>query len=610
MTGLNIFFILKDMLDNVKAKKYQIRLAPESLLGQSQKTGLDYLLRLDPDRLMAPIYKGLGRAAEAKAENYGGWEEDQINGHMLGHYLSAISAFWQATCDSRLKKNLDYVVVELKSLQASNGYIGGISSQYFENCFNGHFSVAKFTLENNWVPWYVQYKIFAGLFDAFWLGENQNAWKVLLAMGHWVCRGIANMSDQDIQRMLFCEHGGMCRVLVDLYQISGEKVFLVTAERFIHHQVMDPLLSGKDELAGNHANTQIPKVMGLAKLYDVTADDKYRRAVEFFIDRVINTRSYVMGGNSRSEHFEEPGCEALSRDTCESCSTHYMLKLVEDVFAWQPREDLAAYYENALLNHILASQEPVNGNKMYFVPTESGHFKVYGTEDNSSWCCIGSGLENPGRYHRFIWTEFENGLYLNLFAASTLMTEDYCVRLLTDFPYSSKVLIKVERMKKEPPFLYIRKPSWSKNPLEVFINGEPCGSVDSGYLKIMRPLKEGDSIDFSLSMELCSYPAKDNPRRFALKYGPIVLAARLGREKMPPSDVVPVHLALMEWENPVIIPRVLADKDKPDSWMSMNDPGALSFRTQPGALENQQCLELLPFYALHHERYMIYFDQA
>ncbi len=577
----------------------------DSLLGISQKTGLEYVLRLDPDRLLAPCYAALGRANEAKGAVYGGWESRQIAGHSLGHYLSALAEFIAATGDGRAREKLIYTVHELATIQRDDGYLGGVPSAPFDAAFGGDFQVDGFSLAGYWVPWYSVHKIYAGLIDAYRQAGLEEALEVVRGMADWAARGLAGMTDDQIQRMLRCEHGGMVAVFADLYEISGEERYLSCAERLVHRAVVDPLMQGLDRLQGLHANTQIPKIIGVAKLHNATGKEEYRRAAETFHKAVTGERSYAIGGNSIGEHFGPLGTEALGTDTCETCNSYNMLALTELLFAWNKDARYADFYEKALYNHILASQEPHNGAKTYFMATNPGHFKVYGTEDNSFWCCTGTGMENPARYNRFIWQSDDEFIYLNLFASSRVVSPSLELEVAGRFPEDGEMTVKVQRVNGSSKRLKIRRPHWLEGKLVARCGNNTWTSGEDGWLLVDTALEAGMVIRFELPFQLRLYRSRDDDHKVAILYGPLVLAARMGREDFPANDIVPDHLSLMNQAG-IVVPAITSESDDPADWLVKEGLGKLDFTTRSGIMSDRSIRILSPYFQLHHERYALY----
>ncbi|SDC62846.1 hypothetical protein SAMN05421734_11424 [Pelagirhabdus alkalitolerans] len=579
------------------------------LFKQSQEIGKRYLLEMDVDRLMAPCYEAAG--LKPRKKRYGGWEEMEIAGHSLGHWLSAASEMYEATGDVELKHNVEYAVDELAYIQSydAEGYVSGFKRDCFDEVFTGDFRVDPFGLGGSWVPWYSIEKIFSGLVSAYRLAHSNHAKKVVYKLADWAEKGLKHLTDDQFQQMLICEHGSMCEVMGSIYEITNEKRFLNLAERFYHHKIMDPLKEGQDQLEGKHANTQIPKVIGALKLYKLTQREDYLKIAEFFWDQVVYKRSYVIGGNSNREHFDPIGTENLGILTNETCNTYNMLKLTSDLFEVTQDSRYFDYYERALYNHILASQEPTSGHKTYFVSTEPGHFKVYGTKDESFWCCTGTGMENPARYTRDIYYKTDSDFYVNLFIKSTIYLEDKQMKWIqeTEFPYENKTKIVAKEATGDRLSLRVRKPDWIKGTCSVTLNGKSIDPpVEKGYFVIDRYWFNDDTLTLSLPMEVMRYVKRDDTTKQAFLYGPIVLAGLLGKEQFPETDIVPDHLQFNH--HPLIeVPNIVTDQSLSD-WLHLVDPDTLTFQTDAVGEPGSQILTMIPFFALHHERYTLYWS--
>ncbi|MCR5724850.1 MAG: glycoside hydrolase family 127 protein [Treponema sp.] len=575
-----------------------------TLFATSQQTGLEYVLDYNPDRMLAPAASALGKKTKAKA--YGGWESRPIQGHMLGHYLSALAGFYAQTGSTEAKEKLDYTVSRIQDMQRPDGYFGGIPSQPFDTvAAGGDFPVERFSLASWWVPWYSVHKIYAGLIDAYVYGKNEAALSIVTRMADWAISRTGGLNDSEMQKMLTCEHGGMCKVFADLYGITGDERYLSEAERWIHREIIEPAMQQKDTLQGYHANTQISKFIGLARLYELTGKSEYRTAAEFFFSTVTERRSYAIGGNSRGEHFGREYDEPLSRDTCETCNTYNMLELAEHIFRWNAGtaagRATADFYEKALYNHILASQDPETGAKTYFVAMQPGFFKVYCTHDNAMWCCTGTGLENPARYNRFIAVDQDDTLYINLFIDSTVTTEDgWVIRIKTAFPYETQATVTVLQEGTRHHKLKVRAPVWS-GPLSA--EAGPDGYADFGNLAL------GKTVTLQLEMQLAVRRAPDESGNFSITCGPLVLAADLGNKDLP-VDIVDDHLVYMNSEKGVTVPPVLLDEQHPERWISEVAGEPLTFRTAESATASGTSYTLRPFFSVHHRYYAVYFTKG
>ena len=265
-------------------------------LKQAQDLDADYLLKLEPDRMLYYLQVRAGLAPKAKA-GYGGWDGEgrQLTGHVVGHYLSAVSYMWAATGDVRFKERADYIVHELKLIQdkQGDGYLGALMANAprptpgpgstapdkrekpqlvdgkvrFEDLAKGVIQSGGFDLNGMWSPWYVQHKIFAGLRDAFRLTGNRTALEVEIKFAAWAEGILDKLTDVQIQKMLNTEFGAMNEVMADLYADTGDARWLTAFEHFEHRAIVEPLARGEDILGGKHGNTQVPKLYGELKYY-------------------------------------------------------------------------------------------------------------------------------------------------------------------------------------------------------------------------------------------------------------------------------------------------------------------------------------------------------
>lgn len=586
----------------------------EGMFRTSQETGKQYILSLEPDRLLAPCREAMGQ--KPKAERYGGWEQREIAGHSLGHWLSAASYMYRADGDDALLKGVRYIVDELAGMQDERGYVGGVKRSVFDALTNGDFSVERFSLNGVWVPWYSVHKLYQGLIDAYVQAGVGEALAVVTGMTDWAVNLLSCLSDEQMKRMMFCEHGGMNDVFAQMYEITGKDAYRNAAIRFTDDSVLEPLGRECDELEGLHANTQLPKIIGAKRI----GTEEYRRAAKFFFDTVTRERSYVIGGNSNCEHFEKPGAETLGVQTCETCNTYNMLKLAAQLFDAEHNSRYMDYYEAALYNHILASQDPDSGMKSYFMATEPGHFKVYCTPYDSFWCCTGTGMENPARYGLHIYYEDEDALYVNLFIPSVLEYRGMKISQTTCFPNAPFSKLTIEEG--EGTFtLKIRVPEWNMGEMAVGMNGKQIqkpaenGHIrlitefeelyrqeEKGYIEIKRHFKKGDTIDIGLHMGVTVRPKKDDPHRVSFFYGPIVLASMLGNQSFPETDIQAEHTALDAYPRIDAAPIITKQKDLL-SLVTLYDWDTLTFSVTSDDGEQQW---MRPYYSIHHQRYNLY----
>jgi uncharacterized protein len=575
-----------------------------------------YLMELDPDRLLHNTRKYAG--LQPKGNLYGGWEARGIAGHTLGHYLTALSQQYAATGDERMRARVIYIVKEMAECQRAygDGYIGAlppIELQTLRGFKDGKVEVdGNFNFKGGaWVPWYTQHKVLAGLKDAWVLAENSQAKEVTLKLADWIDEVTRGLTAEQRQQMLRVEQGGMSETLADIYALTGNQKYLDTARRFYHEAIMTPLLEGRDELAGKHANTQIPKVIGEARLYEVAGDTDGRKIAEFFWDQVVRHHSYVIGGNSENEHFSPPDelAKHLGPATAESCNTYNMLRLTRHLFEWEPKAEYFDYYERGLYNHILGSQEPKRGMFTYFISLKPGHFKTYSTPTDSFWCCVGSGMENHTKYNDSIYFHGTNELYVNLFIPSRLnwQQQGLVLEQRTAYPRSNQVELRFAPKKPVTLTLKLRTPQWATGGLKLWLNGRALrvASTPGSYSEVRRTWKSGDLLRVSIPMTVRTEAMPDDPRKVAFLYGPVVLAGDLG--PTPPSQNA--LYAVDQWDNfqrPVAnVPVIVSSEKDLAGIVKRVSANALTFRTMRAV---QPSVTMRPLNEIFYDYYNVYWD--
>ena len=425
---------------------------------------------------------------QPKGESYPNW--DGLDGHVGGHYLSALAITYASTGNDSCKARLDYMISELKRCQDANGngYVGGVPNgmEMWEKVKNGN----PGAVGERWVPWYNVHKTYAGLRDAWTYAGNATAKQMFLDFCDWGLTIISPLDSTQMEQMLDIEFGGMNEIYADAYMLTGDTKYLDAAKRFSHRVIFDNMAAHIDNLDNKHANTQVPKALGYQRVAELTGDEQYATAAEFFWDTVVHDRSLSFGGNSRREHFpSKDACKEYveEREGPESCNTYNMLKLSEGLFRMEPKAEYADYYERAMFNHILSTQHPVHGGYVYFTPARPRHYRVYSAPNEAMWCCVGTGMENHGKYGEFIYSHENDSLFVNLFVASELDWKENGIRLRqeTSFPCEEQSRLILSMDKPSAFTLKVRHPSWdAADEFSISVNGEniQSNSYPSSYV--------------------------------------------------------------------------------------------------------------------------------
>lgn len=588
----------------VKVNAYAFNLSDVTLLpsvfSQAREADIRYLLKIEPDRLLAQFRAHAGLTP--KALRYGGWESDGLAGHTLGHYLSACAMEYAVSRDDAFLQRVNYIVDELALCQQARktGYIGAIPKEdsAFAEVSKGNIRSRGFDLNGMWSPWYTVHKVMAGLLDAYLYCNNEKALAVEKGICDWTGYLLKDLTDEQIQKMLLCEYGGMNEVLVNTYALTGDRRYLDLSYKFHDRVVLDSLAKGVDILPGRHSNTQIPKVIGTVRRYEVAGNKQDLAIGDFFWKTVVNHHSYAPGGNSNYEYLSAPDKlnDKLTDNTMETCNTYNMLKLTRHLFALQPAAAWMDYYERALYNHILASQHRHTGMMCYFVPLRMGTKKEFSDEFNTFTCCVGSGIENHVKYGESIYFKGADGsLYVNLFLPSVLNWKEKGLRvtLQGNIPQDKQVTLTLETAKPQSFTLRLRKPAWVHGDVVVMVNGKtvkaPVGA--DGYIAISRTWKKQDEVTLSLPATLQAVSMPDNASRKAYLYGPVLLAGNLGYTEPDPMEGIPV----------------LVTDQQAASELFQRLPGdSLIFKTNRVGYPADVTLK--PFYAMDDEYYTVYWD--
>jgi len=567
-----------------------------------------YLLSLDQDRLLHNFRVTAG--LPSTAEPLGGWEapDVELRGHAVGHYLSALSIMYASTGDERFKQRADSLVAEFAKIQAAEsakfhpGYLSAFPEELIDRVE---------TRQRVWAPYYTLHKIMAGLIDAYQLTGSAQALDVVKKQADWVVWRNGRLTDEQRQAMLQTEQGGIVESLANLYAITGDARYLTAATWLEHHRIIDPLANHVDPLDNIHANTQIPKIIGAAREYELTGDSKYHEIATFFWDRVVHHRSFVFGGNSDGEAFfpESETSHHLGAEGPETCNTYNMLKLTRHVFAWSPSAETMDFYERALTNHILGSQDPKTGMVIYYCPLKPGAFKTFSTPTESFWCCVGTGMENHAKYNDTIYFHDASSLYVNLFIPSELTWKEkgIKVRQQTRYPEADSGTLTVTASAPTKVAVKIRYPGWATSGMTLTVGGRPVPVTErpGSYVTIDREWRTGDVISWQLPMSLHMEALPDDAHIQALMYGPVVLAGDLGTSGLEGVKRYGPSAPPLGRVSSIDVPTFVANSPA-DVLAHVRPVASTPLTFQTSGLGKPNDVTLIPLYRTFEPRYTVY----
>ncbi|WP_205324720.1 beta-L-arabinofuranosidase domain-containing protein [Glycomyces sp. YM15] len=586
----------------------------EGPFSRAVRTDLGYVLSWEPDRLLAPFLREAG--LEPRAENYGSWESTVLAGHIGGHCLSALTLLAAATGEAEPRRRLDYMVAELARAQnhCGTGYLGGVTggAALFEDLRGGGVEAAR-ELGRHWAPWYSVHKTFAGLIDAHRLLGHEQALEVVVRLADWWLDIAERIADEAFEAMLDTEFGGMNEAFADLAAITGRRAHADMAVRFSHRAILDPLLKGRDELTGQHANTQIPKAVGYAAAAAVRGDEDLLAAAQCFWRAVVEHRTVANGGNSVREHFHaRDDFSAMIEDRTgpETCNTYNMLKLTKALAETAFDPSHLDYAERAIYNHQLASQHPEHGGLVYHTPMRPRHYRVYSRPEHTMWCCVGTGIEMQAKYGEFVFGEYDGALAVNLYAPAVLDATELGgrFRLETGFPADEHVSLTFDIDGPRTFSLRLRLPAGCDGPVDLAVNGRPVAAEPvPGAVVVEREWRPGDTVTFLLPLRSRAERLPDGSPWQAYFAGPVLLASREGKTHLAGLRADDVdwaqiaHGALLGFADLPII----ADADAADV-LEREAPLRYRLRFADPAGE----AELVPFSEVHDSRYTLYWPIA
>lgn len=628
-----------------------------TLLDGPMKTAMDLniqmLLQYDVDRLLTPYVRQSGLADTQDAtspyyqwltkhpnfKNWGGDAGFDLSGHVGGHYLSALALAYAACHDAQmqkvLKERMDYMLKVMKDCQDQydnnkDGLYGFIGGQPINDSWKALYQGDLSKIQKNWgwVPFYCQHKILAGLRDAYLYGNSKEAKEMFRKLSDWSTNLIAKVDDQAFEGFLNCEHGGMNESLLDAYQLFGDAKYLAAAKKYTHKAMLNGMQTLNPAfLDGKHANTQVPKFIGMERIgeLDGTAAN-YITAAENFWKDVATKRTVCIGGNSVNEHFlaAANGNRYIDQpDGPESCNTNNMMKFSEMLFDRTSDAKYVDFFEQAMWNHILSTQDPKTGGYVYFTTLRPQGYRIYSEPNKGMWCCVGTGMENHSKYGHFIYThDGKKTLFVNLFTPSKLVSKNFVVTQETQFPFSNTTTLTIGKSGRYT--LALRHPAWAAKGFAVAVNGSPIDATaqtgEASYVNIDRKWKKGDKVTITLPMELRYEECPNYSDYIAFKYGPILLGANTtngseqlrnvygGEGRMDHSPGV-----MGSQKNLMSAPLILGTRSDVMGRIKTLDSSKLKFTidvSRPGVdTYKWTTLTLQPFYQIHHDRYMCYWYQ-
>jgi uncharacterized protein len=606
----------------------QVRLLPRSVFHDALEWNRGYLARLAADRLLYTFRANAGLPV-GPAKPLGGWEQpengrrsSELRGHFAGHFLSASALLYASTGDVDAKSKADYLVAEMARCQERLGgtYLSAFPTTWWDRLASG---------QRVWAPFYTIHKIMAGMLDMYRLAGNRQALRVLEGMATWADDWTASKTEEHMQQILTVEFGGIGATLYDLAATTSDDRWARIGDRFQKKSFINPLALRRDELRGLHANTHIPQAIAAARRYEISGDTRFHDVADYFFHEVTTARSYVTGGTSNAEGWLGPPRRLAaelraSANTAECCCASNMLKLSRHLFGWHPDPRYFDYYERLLLNHRIGTIRPNVGTTQYYLSLTPGVWKTFNTEDQTFWCCTGTGVEEFAKLNDSIYWRDGDGLYVNLFVASELEWPEKQLKLRqeTRFPESEDTALTMIESGPGEIAIRVRVPGWLRSAPVVTLNGKvlDASAAPGSYLTLTRSWRPHDRIEMALPMRLSVEAMPDDPGMQAFLYGPLVLAGDLGADGLTEAHISGPNLRVGAADveqygsplgpvnrtppiPPIEIPTFRSKGPNVESWIAPTDAPHV-FRTSG----QKKDVTLVPLNRLFDRRYAVYWQ--
>lgn len=550
-----------------------VRLQDGELL-RREDANRQYLMKLENRYLLrnylleAGRYSGRGMDANAM----GGWEDPscQLRGHFLGHWLSAAALRYQEAEDGELKAKTEAILEELDRCQKDNGgeWVCSIPEKYLYWIGRG---------KNIWAPQYNIHKLFMGLVDVYRYMGMEKALLIADKLADWFHRWSAGYTREEFDQILDIETGGMLEVWADLLEITGDEKYRELLEKYYRGRLFDPLLEGKDVLTNMHANTTIPEILGCARAYEVTGEERWLQIVRCYWKCAVTDRGcFATGGQTQGEIWTpmKKLKARLGDKNQEHCTVYNMIRLAEFLFRHTGEAKYMHYIEYNVLNGVMAQTywqgqpwkgSPWTGLLTYFLPMKAGSKKDWAGEMDSFFCCHGTMVQANAAWNRRIYYKGEDALYITMYTDSEAEFEMGGLKVkLTqrqDYMNGSLMNSSVNSVQQtvnditatyanKPDFrkfvftlqvtgdldcrICLRIPDWVVRKASVYVNDELVVQTDctEEFLELHRIWKDGDRIILLLPVDLRFIPLPDDAETGAFCYGPDVLAGITEQERV------------------------------------------------------------------------------
>ncbi|OAQ39799.1 hypothetical protein A5893_09485 [Pedobacter psychrophilus] len=443
-------------------------------------------------------------------------------GEHVGKFLEAACNSYKNKNDTKLKIQIDRTAQQLIASQLSDGYLG------------------TYDPENQWTSWDVwshKYDLI-GLLSYYELTGYKPALTASERVGDILINKFGDKPGQ-LDIIKSGSHVGMAATSVidpmtDLYRFSGAKKYLDFCF-YITKSYNNPKgpriistldsIGRVDKTANSKAYEMLSNLVGLAKLYRVTADEQFLKPVLAAWKDIAEKRLYITGTTSSFEHFQDDHLlPASNKDNMgEGCVTTTWIQLNFQLLSIFGDMKYVDELERSVYNHLTGAENPQTGGVSYYTP-------LMGAKPYKSviTCCMSSIPRGIAMIPLFTNGKINGSPSILFYQPGVYKTEinnneTVAFNTKTSFPENGNISIEVNPSNSQKFEVLLRKPYWATD-YKVSINGTPQIVSDKAMISLNRTWNKGDKIEvnFSLPVQVLdggiSYPGA-----IAFQRGPQVL---------------------------------------------------------------------------------------
>jgi uncharacterized protein len=523
------------------------------------QNNIAYLLNsFSVDEMLRPFWERAGKPTPPGIRYLiSSWDAD-LPGSCAGRFLMGAGNALRWVQDAELRRRMNAIVDGIEQCRRPDGYIMAYPEDTIFYSERGNYTRAWLT---------------HGLIEAGYVG-NSKAFELL--------RGYYDWFNQQpyLNRMLRAAtlgYQGMVANTRMYFTPVGKPEDIQVVQRYYQENYWLEGLRKRDEQVIWQYPYDRPHCYELTAfeayldLYRATGEPRYLDAMigawELHRDNWVTT-----GGTSSLMEFEEipPRSYYLHRELGELCGSSFWTFVSQRLhFLFPDEERYVAEIERSIYNVAMANQSGSDGLRYNAILIGK---KQEPTRANT--CCEGQGTRLLASIPEHIYSIAPDGLYINLFASSTITwrqeTKLLRLKMETDFPFKRDVRLQVHLSEPTKSKLHVRIPSWAAAEFEISLNGEAVAKgTPATYALLDRLWSNDDVVSFTLpvKLKLARYTGFDQiPERprFALEYGPILMAA-VG----PPDTVIRVQHG-ERYED--LLPQLKPKPDQPLHFTIENNP--------------------------------------